>query len=137
MSGTRFYKVWKGMFTRCYNKNYKLYKDYGGRGITICNKWHKFENFRDDMLNYYKDNLSIDRINNDGNYEPNNCRWATRKEQNNNRRMQKLSRQKILEIRDEYKGARYGIGNILAKKYGVTPAVISEIINKKRNYGNY
>jgi hypothetical protein len=133
MSGTRFYKIWKGMFTRCYNKNYKLFKDYGGRGITICERWHRFENFRDDMYLSYNDSLSIERINNDGSYCLSNCKWATRQEQNNNKRMFKLSKQKVAEIRLKYK---YGNGRLLAKEYSVCPAVISEIVNKKRNYAN-
>lgn len=134
MSSTRFYKIWKGMSTRCYNKNYKLFRDYGGRGIKICDRWHKFENFKKDMFKTYRDDLSIERVNNNGNYCKNNCKWATRLEQNRNKRMFKLTRDKVLEIRDRYK---YGNGRILAREYGVSPAVISEIINKKRNYANY
>lgn len=134
MSKTRFYKIWKGIFTRCYNKNYKLFKDYGGRGIKVSDEWHKFENFRDDMLAEYKDDLSIERIDNNGNYCKENCRWATKEEQNRNKRMHKLTRDKVIEIRDKYE---YGKGRMLSKEYGVTPAVISEIVNKKRNYANY
>ena len=137
MSKTRFYKIWKGIFTRCYNKNYKLYKDYGGRGIIVCEKWHKFENFRDDMLSSYDDSKSIERVDNDGIYEPENCKWATRQEQNRNKRMHKLTREKVYEIREQYEKGEYGIGVILSKKYKVTPAVISEIVNKKSNYANY
>ena len=133
MSSTRFYKIWKGMFTRCYNSNYKLFKDYGGRGITISQRWHKFENFRDDMIDSYNDKLSIDRIDNDKGYEKDNCKWSTRKEQNANKRMHKLTMGKVYEIRDRYE---YGNGKMLAKEYGVTPAVISEIVNFKRNYAN-
>lgn len=134
MSKTRFYKIWKCMFTRCYNSHYRLYKDYGGRGIKVCERWNKFENFRDDMLGTYADDLSIERINNNGNYELDNCKWATHQEQNRNKRMYKLTREKVEEIRKLY---RYGLGRILAKQYGVCSAVISEVVNKKRNYGNY
>lgn len=137
MSNTRFYKIWKGIFTRCYNKNYKLYKDYGGRGIVICKRWHKFENFRDDMYKTYSDNLSIDRIDNDGNYEPKNCKWSTIQQQSKNKRMFKLTREKVKEIRNKYNNGKYGIGVKLSKEYNVCPAVISEIVNKKRNYGYY
>jgi hypothetical protein len=93
MEGTIFYSKWAGMKRRCLNKNDKKYFRYGGRGIIICDKWLNFNNFRDDMyqsyLEHYKQfgkNTSIDRINVNGNYEPNNCKWSTQKEQTNNMR---------------------------------------------------
>lgn len=89
---TKLYKVWHNIKNRCYNKNNKRYKDYGGRGITICDEWlNDFMSFYNwAMNNGYKEGLSIDRINNDGNYEPNNCRWVTNKVQNNNKRSNRL-----------------------------------------------
>lgn len=90
MSGTRIYGIWNNMRARCYNKNSNNYDDYGGRGITVCNEWkskHNFNNFFNwAMENGYSDELSIDRINVDGNYEPSNCRWVDMKVQANNRR---------------------------------------------------
>jgi hypothetical protein len=68
------------MWTRCTNPNVKSYKDYGGRGITICLRWEQFENFLADM-GERPTGLTLDRKNVNGNYEPSNCRWATRKEQ--------------------------------------------------------
>ena len=83
----KLYTVLKGMKRRCYNKNEKAYKNYGQRGIKICNEWlNSFQSFYDWAINNgYKEGLTIDRINNNGNYEPSNCRWITNKKQQNNR----------------------------------------------------
>ena len=80
------YQAWCSLRNRCSNPNNTYYDYYGGRGITVCERWDSFENFLSD-LGPRPEGLSIDRIDNNGNYEPSNCKWSTAAEQNNNQRM--------------------------------------------------
>lgn len=86
-SGTRLYSIWSGMKRRCYDNRADSYKNYGQRGIKVCDEWMEFENFEKwANLSGYSNDLSLDRIDNDGNYEPSNCRWADDETQRNNTR---------------------------------------------------
>ena len=90
----RFYNIWRGMIRRCLCKNAENYPRYGGKGITVCERWLKVENFFEDMFESYERHCAvygskettIDRINSKGNYEPSNCKWSTKTEQSNNRK---------------------------------------------------
>lgn len=85
MSNTRLHNTWKSMLERCYNKNNKSYRNYGAKGIVVCDEWKEFKPFADWALkNGYDDTLTIDRIDSKKNYCPENCRWCDRKTQNNN-----------------------------------------------------
>lgn len=100
LKNTRLFSIWTNMKSRCYNKKSTNYNRYGGRGIKVCDEWRNdFKSFYDwAMSNGYEEHLTIDRIDNDGNYEPSNCRWATVKEQSLN-----TIKNRLVTIRGETK----------------------------------
>lgn len=120
--GTRLYNTWGHMRARCYNPHDKRYASYGGRGITVCDEWkNSFEAFRDWALSTgYNDSLTIDRIDVNGNYCPENCRWANELQQSNNRRSNRMI---------EYKGQVYTAAE-LARKVGISYMVMMARLQK-------
>lgn len=126
------YVVWKNMKQRCYNPNATRYSDWGGRGISVCDEWiNDFQAFYDWAVeNGYKKGLQLDRIDNDGNYEPTNCRFITLTKNIRNSRATKLNINDILEIRN----AKLLIPNLtmteLSKAYHVTVTTISDILKE-------
>lgn len=143
MSNTRLFRIWASMHKRCENKNdTKDYPRYGGRGIIVCNEWSGksgFENFfKWAMENGYSDNLTIDRKDVNGNYEPSNCRWADRKTQNRNRRDTKIITafgitKPLVEFCEEYQINKTTV-NSRVKDHGMTyeQALTMPLLRKKK-----
>lgn len=116
------YVVWWNMINRCYSRDSERYERYGGRGIAVCDEWlNDFKAFQEWALSTgYSDGLTIDRIDNDGNYEPGNCRWATVKEQANNRSSNRIC---------SYKGFT-GTMSEVCEKFGFDYGLINARIQK-------
>ena len=115
------YNTWCGIKSRCYNLNDKYYKNYGGRGITVCDRWrNSFELFLKDMDKKLEKEFTIDRIDNNAGYSPDNCRWATQKEQANNRTNNHIV---------EYKGKRQNIVQ-WSEETGINQELISSRLIK-------
>ena len=130
MKNTSEYRSWQSMKDRCYNPNYNQFKDYGGRGIIVCDRWKdSFENFFSDMGPKPSNKHSIDRIDNDGNYELGNCKWSTAREQVRNRR-----HQRDVKLIDP-EGQEYLIAGGLIKQFckdtGLDSSNINSVLNGK------
>jgi hypothetical protein len=141
MEGTRPYRIWRGIKTRCLNSGTPLYKQYGARGITICDRWKdSFSLFWEDMKSTYREDLEIERRNNDGDYCPENCCWETHKNQCNNRRSSRYitAQGKTLTLGKWSEETGLKLGTIWMRlKRGATPedAVSISIhkLDKRRN----
>lgn len=118
---SKTYRCWENMRTRVFNKTSPAYKNYGGRGISICDRWSDFKNFLEDM-GESPEGLTIERLDNDGNYCKENCRWATRTRQGRNNRQAKLSLEKARAIRTDPR-----TNWAIAKAYGVCETTIERV----------
>lgn len=115
-SGARIYRIYNSMITRCTNKNRKSYKNYGGRGIWVCKEWSSFEGFyKWSIASGYSEALTIDRINNDKGYCPENCRWASTTIQARNKRKVKLTSSNYIGVSKAGKkwAARISVNRVL------------------------
>ena len=132
MHGTPEYRSWNQMIQRCYNEKSFGYHRYGGRGITVWNRWlYSFSAFYEDMGKKPFVGAEIDRIDNDGNYEPNNCRWLSHKDNTRNSTLTPFTEEIVEDIRQTYKNGLMTQRQI-AKKYNVCRNSINRIINYKR-----
>jgi hypothetical protein len=126
-SGTPTYRVWQGMIQRCRcQPNHPNFRYYAGRGITVCERWQLFENFLEDM-GERPEGKTLDRIDNDGHYEPGNCRWATPREQFDNSR----GKRALSDDQRQEAVKRHADGDTLtaiAKSYGVAVSTIAKCV---------
>jgi hypothetical protein len=122
-SHTRLHNTWLGMKGRCYNPKHPKYPRYGARGITVCQRWMAYENFAMDMQEPPVGKFSIGRIDNDGPYSPENCRWETPKQQARNQHTTKLSEAAVARIR----AIRGLSGSQMAVAFGVSKTTINRV----------
>lgn len=139
-SYTRLYRIWANIKTRCTNDKYNRFCDYGGRGITICNEWLEFENFYNwAMSNGYNNTLTIERVNNNANYEPSNCIWTTMAEQSTNKRSNLLFtyKNKTLCLKQWAKELNIDYillyNRIVKRKWSFDKAITTPLMKNRRN----
>lgn len=123
--GTRTYTSWDNMIQRCTNPNSTAYKRYGAIGVTVCDRWLQYENFRQDM-GERPEGKSLDRLNSFGNYQPNNCKWSTVLEQARNKRKRTTTFEQAEEVRRAY--AKSKKPKAIAKMLGLTPGSVNGIV---------
>ena len=119
--GTRLYRIYYNMITRCTNPKVRSYARYGGRGIKVCKEWADFSKFKQWALSHgYDNNLTIDRIDNDGDYEPSNCQWVTAREQSlNTSRNHNITLHGITKPLDDW-----------SKHYGINPKTVRDRLRR-------
>ena len=127
-TGTPELSAWEHMMQRCYNPNCRAFKNYGGRGIIVCDRWHESVNFLEDMGPRPSSKHSLERKENNGNYEPDNCEWMLHKYQPRNRRTNKLSMANVREARRLWEHTGLTLGE-LARKFEVSRSHMSHVLN--------
>ncbi len=127
MTNTRVYKIWSGMKTRVSNPNREKYAIYGGRGISVCERWNKFENFYEDMGEPPSNKHTLDRIDVNGDYSPDNCRWATPSRQARNRQTTKLYHGMCLMDWVDSIGCPYSFARYHIAKKGKSPSDVKSL----------
>lgn len=133
LSGTRIYSIWKDMRKRCNNSNSSTYKYYGRKGIKVCDEWNDFMNFYNwSMKNGYADELTIDRVDSSGNYEPNNCRWITKSKNIAKRNKENIRITRVYKYTSpDYKTGYFNNAAEFARNNNLCSKRIYDVCNKK------